>query len=304
MHAMISRFFRPIIEGFRGVIRHGSMALSSSLAVTITLFIISLFLVLTFNFRRFTQGLEQSVQISVLVDYGSESAEEEGRISTAIQNIEGVSSVNYSSKADEFEYYINSFNDEKTKEAFEPFRDDNPMHDAYYVEVSDGSLLESIAEEIQTIPGVYRVNFGGSSAVKLITALRTVRLFGGGLALVLSLLAISLIQNTIKLTIQARADEIAIMRNVGAKNGFIRAPFLVEGILIGFLGSILPAAAVYFGYQYLYKFTGGAVISNMFTLIEPFPFIWYVIGAVCVIGILVGFIGSYFSVTRYLRWRR
>ena len=157
-------------------------------------------------------------------------------ISLAIAGIPGVRSVNYSSKADEFEYYINSFNDEKMKEAYAPFRDDNPMHDAFYVEVSDGTQLENIAAQIEKIEGVEEVNFGGLSAVKMVAAMRSIRLGGTVLALALSLLAIFLIQNTIKLTIYARQDEIAIMRNVGATNSFIRAPFVMEGIITGTLG--------------------------------------------------------------------
>ncbi len=304
MYVMIGRLFRPVKEGFRGVVRHGSMSFSSASAVTITLVIISLFLIFTTNVSRFTQGLEQVVQISVLVDYDYEAAEEEDRISLEIGNIEGVSEVNFSSKEDEFQYYIDSFKDEKTKEAFEPFRESNPMHDAFYVEVKNGSALEEIASKIETVEGVYRVNFGGSSAVKMISALRTIRWAGGLLALALSILAVSLIQNTIKLTIQARADEIAIMRSVGAKNGFIRSPFLVEGILIGILGSVIPVAVIYFGYKYLYEMTGGYVISNMFELIPPIPYVYYVAGVILLIGIIVGFLGSFFSVSRYLRWKR
>ncbi|MCH4207472.1 MAG: permease-like cell division protein FtsX [Solobacterium sp.] len=301
---MISRFFRPLREGFRGVFRHWAMSFSSAVAVTITLLIISLFMMFTMNMRQFTGQLESSVQISVLIDYNSEDVSKEDEIGLAIQNIDGVKSVTYSSKDDEFQYYLDSFSDEKTKEAFEPFKDDNPMHDAYYVEVTDGTQLESISQQIETIDGVYKVNYGGTSAVQLISALKTIRIVGAVLALALSLLTIFLIQNTIKLTILARADEIAIMRNVGAKNGFIRSPFVVEGAIIGALGAIIPIAATYYCYTYIYNWTGGYVISKMFTLISPFPFVWYVSAALLVLGMLVGLIGSFCSVTKYLRWKR
>ncbi len=301
---MINRFFRPLREGFRGVFRHWAMSFSSAVAVTITLLIISLFILFSFNMQQFTGKLESSVQISVLIDYNYEDVSQEDAISLAIQNIEGVKTVTYSSKADEFQYYLNSFSDEKTREAFEPFADDNPMHDAYYVEVTDGTQLEGIATQIQAIEGVYKVNYGGTSAVQLISILRTVRIAGLVLALALSFLTIFLIQNTIKLTILARADEIAIMRNVGARNGFIRSPFVVEGAIIGAIGAIIPIIATYYGYNFLYKWTGGYVISKMFSLISPIPFVWYVSLAILVIGMLVGLIGSFFSVNKYLRWKR
>ena len=249
---MISRIFRPIRDGFKGVGRHASMSIQSASAVTLALIIISLFLMFSMTVQNFTKGIEESVSISVLVDYSKESAEDEDAISLAIKNISGVSTVTYSSKDEEFQYYLESFDDEKTRKAFEPFKDSNPMHDAFYVETTSGSNIEAIAEEISNIEGVYKVNYGGDSAVSLISALRTIRNGGWIIALALSLLAIFQIQNTIKLTIMARADEIAIMRNVGAKNSFVRSPFMVEGLIIGALGSIIPIAITYFGYNKLY----------------------------------------------------
>ena len=301
---MISRIFRPIRDGFKGVGRHASMSIQSASAVTLALIIISLFLMFSMTVQNFTKGIEESVSISVLVDYSKESAEDEDAISLAIKNISGVSTVTYSSKDEEFQYYLESFDDEKTRKAFEPFKDSNPMHDAFYVETTSGSNIEAIAEEISNIEGVYKVNYGGDSAVSLISALRTIRNGGWIIALALSLLAIFQIQNTIKLTIMARADEIAIMRNVGAKNSFVRSPFMVEGLIIGALGSIIPIAITYFGYIKLYEMTGGHLISNMFSLIAPVPFIYQICGALLIIGMMVGLLGSFLSVTKYLRWKR
>lgn len=301
---MISRIFRPIRDGFKGVGRHASMSIQSASAVTLALIIISLFLMFSMTVQNFTKGIEESVSISVLVDYSKESAEDEDAISLAIKNISGVSTVTYSSKDEEFQYYLESFDDEKTRKAFEPFKDSNPMHDAFYVETTSGSNIEAIAEEISNIEGVYKVNYGGDSAVSLIAALRTIRNGGWIIALALSLLAIFQIQNTIKLTIMARADEIAIMRNVGAKNSFVRSPFMVEGLIIGALGSIIPIAITYFGYNKLYEMTGGHLISNMFSLIVPDPFIYQICGALLIIGMIVGLLGSFLSVTKYLRWKR
>ena len=301
---MISRIFRPIRDGFKGVGRHASMSIQSASAVTLALIIISLFLMFSMTVQNFTKGIEESVSISVLVDYSKESAEDEDAISLAIKNISGVSTVTYSSKDEEFQYYLESFDDEKTRKAFEPFKDSNPMHDAFYVETTSGSNIEAIAEEISNIEGVYKVNYGGDSAVSLISALRTIRNGGWIIALALSLLAIFQIQNTIKLTIMARADEIAIMRNVGAKNSFVRSPFMVEGLIIGALGSIIPIAITYFGYIKLYEMTGGHLISNMFSLIAPDPFIYQICGALLIIGMMVGLLGSFLSVTKYLRWKR
>lgn len=301
---MISRIWRPIKEGFLGVFRHGAMSLQSGSAVTITLIIISLFLIFTMNVSRFTKGIEQSVQISATVGYDYESAENEDRISLAIQAIDGVDKVTFSSKAEEFQYYLNSFTDERTKEAFRPFEEDNPMHDAFYVTVRDGSDLQSVAESIKEIEGIESVNFGGASAIQLVNMLESIRTGGGLLALALSILAIFLIANTIKLTIMARADEIAIMRNVGARNGFIRSPFVVEGVIIGALGAIPPIILTYYMYRSVYQFTGGYLISRMFSLIPPEQFLPTACAILLAIGVVVGLLGSFFSVSKYLRWKR
>ncbi|MCI5774500.1 MAG: permease-like cell division protein FtsX [Erysipelotrichaceae bacterium] len=301
---MLGRMFRPIKEGFFGVGRHAAMSLSSASAVTITLFIIGIFLIFTANVQSFTVNIEQSMEISVLIDYDHEQQEQIDAIGLSISEMDGVKAVKFSDKDQEFQYYVESFEDEAEQAIFEPFREDNPMHHAYYVEVTDGSYLESIANQIAQIEGVYEVNYGGESSVTLVNVINSIRNGGAILAVALSLLAVFLIQNTIKVTILARADEIAIMRNVGARNGFIRSPFLVEGVIIGILGAIIPILCMIFGYIYLYDALGGVVISNMFTLIAPHPFVLYLGGILLLVGIIVGFIGSFLSVNKYLRWKR
>ncbi len=293
---------RPIKEGFSGVARHWGMAISSAFAVTITLIIISLFILFSSNVQNFTKNIESSMEISVMVAYDSEDKEDD--IKKEIEAIDGVKTVTFSDKAQEFQYYIDSFDDEKTKEAFEPFRDDNPMHDAFYVEAENGNQITDIAETISKIDGVDEVNYGGSSTVSMVDTMSMIRKVGGVLVIGLTILAIFLIQNTIKLTISARKHEITIMRNVGATNSFIRAPFVIEGIIIGVLGALIPVVLTIWGYIFLYNSTGGILVSNMFKLVKPTPYIFYVGGILVGIGVLVGFIGSILSVNRYLRWKR
>lgn len=295
---------RPIKEGFSGVGRHLAMAISSAIAVTITLLIISLFIIFSYNVQNFTKNIESSMEISVMVDYNYEDSAKEDAIQKSIEAIDGVKKVTYSNKDQEFQYYIDSFDDEKTKEAFEPFKDDNPMHDAFYVEATSGDQITEIASEIQKIEGVAEVNYGGQSTVSMVDTMSMVRKIGGFLVIGLTLLAVFLIQNTIKLTISARKDEITIMRNVGATNSFIRSPFVIEGIIIGVLGSIIPIALTFWGYITLYQRSGGILVSNMFKLVKPNPYIFYLAGILLGIGVVVGFIGSLLSVNRYLRWKR
>jgi cell division transport system permease protein len=297
---MVNRFFRHIKEGFFGVVRHGGMSASSSSAVSITLVIISVFALVTLNMENITNQIEGSVKISVIIDYSSESSIES--IQNQIESIDGVKKVEYFSKDEEFDKYVSSF-DEDEQAIFAPYKDDNPMHDSFYVEVIDGDQLVVIADTIDGIDGT-SVEYGGDAATNLITMMNNVRFGGFILAIALSLLAIYLVSNTIRITIFARANEIWIMRNVGARNGYIRSPFLVEGIVIGILGSIIPILLTIFGYIYLYDLLGGIFLTEVFTLLPPHPFVLQLSLGLLILGVIVGFIGSYISVTKYLRWKR
>ena len=225
-------------------------------------------------------------------------------IQASIKNLEHVVSVEYSSKDQEFDELMETYEDESAREALETYREDNPLHDAFYVEVNDGDALKDTAEKIQAIEGIETVNYGGDSALMFVQALNSVRFGGAILVAGLSALAIFLIANTIKLTIYARSNEIAIMRDVGATNGFIRAPFVVEGMIIGALGAIIPILFTIFGYIFIYDKLGGVLFSEMFKMTPPHPFVLQLSLILLGIGMVVGLIGSFMSVTKYLRWKR
>ena len=298
---MFRRFFRHIKEGFIGVGRHFGMAMSSSASVTIALFLVGFFLVITYNLSIIAEDIEQSISLSALVDYNITSKTALETLEKQILAIDGVKSVEYRSKDDEFTFYVEMY--PEIREFNEYYRDQNPFHDAFLVSVYDGTVLESVKTRLQAVNGISSVHDGGSNTYLLIDALEKVRLFGGVLVLALSVLAVYLIYNTISITIRARDTEIWIMKNVGAKNGYIRAPFLVEGIIIGVLGSIIPIASMVVLYLYSYQKSGGTILG-VFTLVEPYPFLLYLSLILLGIGILVGFIGSYLSVSKLLRNKR
>ena len=244
------------------------------------------------------------MKISAFVAYDHEEQSQLDMLQATIKNLEHVVGVEYSSKDQEFDELMETYEDESAKEALETYREDNPLHDAFYVEVDDGDALKETAEKILAMEGIETVNYGGDSALMFVEALNSVRVGGAVLVLGLSALAIFLIANTIKLTIYARSNEIAIMRDVGATNGFIRAPFVVEGMIIGALGAIIPILFTVFGYIFLYDKLGGVLFSEMFKLTPPHPFVLQLSLVLLGIGMAVGLIGSFMSVTKYLRWKR
>ena len=295
------RFFRHIKEGFIGVKRHFAMAVSSASAVTITLLLVGFFAAFAINMAYLTQEIEQSISLVCLIDYEVTDSSRIASMKGEIEKMESVDRVVYRTKDEEFDFYNQEY--PEMAEFSELYREDNPFHDTFIVYMADGTNMSTVKDRIAAMNGISSVQDGGSETYTLIHILHTTRNAGAILILALVALAIYLIYNTIKITIATRKDEIWIMRNVGARNGYIRAPFLVEGIIIGIFGSILPVAAIIYAYYWLYQATGG-VLAGVITLIPVYPFILYLGGALLVIGILVGFIGSYISVCKYLRLTR
>ena len=297
---MFRRLFRHIKEGFIGVKRHFGMAFSSASAVTITLILIGFFLMLSVNMNVLANDIESNISLVALIDYDTSASQIEN-IKNQVQQVNGVKNVEYRTKDEEFDFYNETYPD--MAEFSELYRDSNPFHDAFMIYLSNTNELENVKSTVAKINGITSVEDGGSETYVLVDILEGVRLFGGILVLALCVLAVYLIYNTIKITISSRVDEIWIMRNVGAKNGYIRAPFLVEGIIIGFLGSIIPIGLMIGSYLYVYKKTGG-LLAGIFNLVPPYPFLLYLSLVILGIGVIVGFIGSYISVTKYLRFKR
>lgn len=295
------RFIRHIKEGFIGVKRHFAMAFSSAMAVMITLTMVGVFGVLAVNVAYLSQEIEQSISLVGLIKYDVTDITQINTMKTQIEKMDGVINVEYRTKDQEFDFYNEQYPD--MIEFSELYREDNPFHDTFIIYLKDGTNMSSIKNDVIKINGIDSVEDGGSNTYTLINVLHSARLVGGVLVIALVVLATYLIYNTIKVTIATRKDEIGIMRNVGAKNGYIRAPFLVEGIIVGIMGSIIPIALVVYGYIKLFNMTNG-VLAGVMSLVPIFPFILILSGALLIIGVFVGFIGSYISVCKYLRLTR
>lgn len=304
---------KHIKTAFLSIFRHLAMSLSASSAVTITLILFAAFLMVAGNVSLFTNNIENDLRIHIVLKEGVREKADINAVKKELQQIAGVKKVTYSSPKQELELMI-----KEKGEEFSMFRgDENPLTPAFFVSVRDANKIEAITNYINkqaaienttegstVLSNVREAVYGGDSVTKMISMLNTVRTGGLIFVILLTFLAIFLISNSIKMTIYARNAEIAIMRNVGATNGYIKVPFMVEGMLIGFIGSIIPCLLTYFGYQYLYDSANGQIITGMFTLQPVIPFALQVCAALVLAGMLVGLIGSFFSTTKYLRWKR
>ena len=295
----MNRIIRPIKEGFIGLVRHLAMSVSSIMAVIVTLLLVSLFLILTVNLQQITDSVQAKVQIHVQIE-NEVDLTGIADLKREILELPGVVAVDYSDKDEELNHFIESYGEEG--KIFEMYRGDkNPLRNAFIIEVSEGNVIDQVSTKIENMSGIESVNYGGLNALKLIEILNSVRDSGLILVLVLGVLAVFLITNTIKMSIHSRMYEIQIMRTIGATNGFIRAPFMVEGVLIGFIGSLIPIGISIFGYKYLYESLNGVLLTNIFELRPVFPFVFQLSYLLIMLGISVGLVGSFISVSRYLR---
>ncbi len=179
--------------------------------------------------------------------------------------------------------------------------DANPLHDAYIVDTTEPKYVNSVANNAKKIEGVSEVEDGGANTKRIFALAEFIRTWGTVGVLLLVFIAVFLISNTIRITIISRSREIQIMRLVGAKNSYIRGPFLLEGAWIGLFGAVIPAGLVYFVYEVAYKSFNPSLASQNLSMIMPQTFVPLMITFLFVVGIIIGSFGSVLSMRRFLR---
>ena len=290
---------RSIRDAFKSVFRNFSLSLASISCITITLIIVAVSIVVTFNVQNFTKEMEKDLTIVVFLDTDT-TEEEVEEIRDKLESMSNVESLTYQSKASVKEEM--SQENEVFNEVMSTWDDeDNPLKDTFQVKVKVVERISNTAKKIEKIDKVSSIKYGEGMVDNLIEAFEAAQNVSYGMVIALILVTVFLIINTIKLTIFSRKREISIMRLVGASNFTIKTPFIIEGMVLGLLGSIIPILIVCFGYIALYNHFDGYLYSRMITLIEPEPFIYMVSGIVLVIGIIVGMIGSASAVRKYLK---
>lgn len=296
----IKNFPKHCKTAFLNIWRNGVMSISSIFAVMITLVLILVIGVVAINVQDITMNIEESLTVYVKMERNVDD-DTALEIKDDIEAIDGVKTVTFSSKDDELDKLIAS-QDEEGKKLFETYREDNPLGSAYVVEVKDATLLDDVATEIYDLENVKETNYGGESTSNMVDTLKAVRNGGSVFVGALVILALFMIANTIKITIISRETEISIMRMVGASNWYIRIPFMLEGIFIGLIGSIIPILIMYFGYQFIYEQSLNILNFAFLSLRSPFPFVYQMSGILIGLGCGVGLIGSMTSIRKFLKF--
>lgn len=286
----------------KNIVRHFGLTFSASCAVSVTLILISVFMLITMNLNHFTQNIQQQVTIRSSIDT-IVTEEEQKQLQEQIEALDTVKTVTLSTGDEELEKFKDEYKDDAS--LFEMYEgDNNPIRDTFIVEIKNGESIEQTASAIEGMKGIVSAEYGGETTSSMMTTFSTIR--EGSLIFIIFLvvIAILLISNKIKMSIYTRKQEIAIMRFIGASNWSIKFPMMLEGIFIGILGSIVPVLLTIFGYQFIYDNLEGSFMSSMFVLQDVFPLTLEISIVLICISIIVGLVGSFFSTTRYLRWKR
>ncbi|PGY15367.1 permease-like cell division protein FtsX [Bacillus sp. AFS031507] len=285
-------------DSFKNISRNGWMTFASVSAVTVTLILVGVFFVIMMNLNRVAQTIEDDVQIRVHIDVAATPKDQQA-LKSEIERMPEVKSVTFSSKKNELDNLVSSLGEEG--KSFKLFEQDNPLNDVFIVKTKKPTDTMEVANQIKKSNFVAKVKYGQGKVEKLFKFIKASRNVGVVLIIGLFFTAIFLISNTIKITIIARRREIKIMRLVGATNTFIRWPFFLEGLWLGFLGSILPIILIAIAYYRAYDYIGPK-LEGTFIKILPFdPFVYQVSGILLLMGALIGVWGSLMSVRKFLK---
>lgn len=267
------------------------------MCTTITLILVAISMICAKNIDNMTKMIED--ELSIVVYLNKDVTEERiSAIKSDIESKDNIEEITFKSKD---EWKMEMANYDSSFDNILNYLEENPLQDSFIIKVKKLENIKETADYIKSIEGVNSAKYGEDMIDKVISIFNVVEKVVVVVVIALILVTAFLISNTIKLTIFSRRNEIEIMRLVGASNLFIRLPFLIEGFIIGVLGSIIPICVTIYGYVILYTKLGGQVFTNMLILIKPYNFVFYVSGALVIIGAIVGMYGSLKAVRKYLK---
>ena len=294
----ISTFFYTFWQGVKNIFRNKLFSLASIATITSCLFLFGIFYAIIANFQHIVKSAEEGVCVVVFFDEGITDKRIE-EISEMITKRSEVSKINYVSADEAWE----SFKEEYLGEYSEGFLE-NPLADSANIEIylNDVSMQSSLVSYLESIDGVREVKRSELTAVTLDGVNRLIGYVSVGVIGILLAVSIFLISNTVTVGISVRSEEIMIMKYVGATDYFTRAPFVIEGMLIGLIGSAIPLGIIYFLYNKALEFVVDKfnVLSSLLNFLTVEEVFHTLLPVSLVIGVGIGFFGSYSTVRKHL----
>ena len=286
-------FIKEVYTSFK---RNIWMTLASIFTVVLSLFILGFFSIVILNLNKMADTLESQVQISVYLK-DDLSQEEIDETKETLSKIEGLQDIKFITREEAMENFKERLGDQQF--LLDALDDTNPLPNSFSLTVTSPKQVKTIADTAAALDSVESASYSQDIINHLFNLTHLIRLIGVALIILLTGAAIFIISNTIRLTVFARRKEIAIMKYVGATDWFIRWPFLLEGICLGFIGGGLATIFLYIVYNQVTQEIYEAMA--FFPLIPQHPFIDYISLAILVAGIIIGALGSTISLKRFLK---
>jgi len=286
-----------ISEGFRNVFKNKKSTGASLMIMCATMLIFGLFFLIGENINYMVEELEKEQGMSAFMDKDA-TEEEIKKVEEEIKKIKYVSKTTFVSKEEAMNIMVERLGERNMKGYIER----NPLPASYMVNLTDLTKLNEVKEQILQIENVEDVMAQSETVTALVNVANGIRIVSTGILVLLVIISVFIIANTIKLTVHARRKEISIMKYVGATNGFIRWPFIVEGIVIGIVSALLSILLLGLGYNAIIgevakSFITSIVSLRLLTFSEIFPL---VITVYLGLGIGIGALGSIISMKKYL----
>ena len=282
-------------EGFRGIFLHGFMSFAAVCVTVACLVIVGSFSILAYNLDVMVKELNQTSEILVYIDSDLSDAEAKS-VGTKINMLDNVLQSTFVSREEALEDFVA---DHDGDSAFSGVQAQDLRH-RYVVVLEDNTKMKQTDEQLKQLPGVAKTNAAYELAEGFSTIQDVLHLVLLAIIAVLLVVSLLIISNTVKLAMYDRRDEIAIMKMVGATNGFIRLPFVVEGFTLGMVGAVLAFALEWLGYDAMIQKIAAVDALQLFKLVPFQELLMPMVAVFGAAGMFVGIVGSWTSIRKFM----
>ena len=299
----ISTLIYCLKDGIKNIFRNIWFSLASTAIISACIFLFCMFFALVANIQYMVKSAETTVGITVFFDDRLEQSRIQ-EIGDQIRSREEVKEIRFTSAEEAWAQFQKEYFKD-VEDLAEGFADDNPLADSssYEISLKDISMQRELVAFLETIPGIRKINYSNDTASGLSNFNKMMGLVSAVVIGILLAVAIFLISNTISTAAAFKKEENKIMRLIGATNFMIRAPFVVEGMIIGLAGALIPLCSVYFLYRnaVAYIMERFGMLSNIVEFIPLESIFPYMVAVAMALGVGIGFVGSFFTIHKHLK---
>ena len=290
-------------QGVKNIGRNKMFSIASIATMAACIFLFGLFYSIVINFNYIVEKAEEGVAITVFFEEDATQSQKD-KIGDELKTADGVLEVKYISADEAWDKFKGDYFGESGDLA-EGFKSDNPLanSDNYEVYMEDVSKQKDVVAFAEGLEGVRKVNKSDVVAKTLTSVNKLVGYVSVAIIAILLAVSIFLISNTVTMGITVRREEIAIMKYIGAKDGFVRAPFVIEGLIIGAVGAVIPLVMLYFMYDKAisYIMTRFSLLNNIVDFLPVATVYKTLLPVGIVLGVGIGFLGSFFTIRKHLK---